>query len=28
VLPDNQGAIRFYRSHGLVDEAIHLEKHF
>jgi ribosomal protein S18 acetylase RimI-like enzyme len=27
VLPDNQGAIRFYHSHGLVDEAIHLEKH-
>jgi ribosomal protein S18 acetylase RimI-like enzyme len=26
-LPDNPGAIRFYRAHGLVDEAIYLEKH-
>jgi ribosomal protein S18 acetylase RimI-like enzyme len=26
-LPDNQGAIRFYRAHGLVDEAVYLEKH-
>ena len=26
-LPENQGAIRFYRSHGLVDEAVYLEKH-
>ena len=27
-LPDNEGAIRFYRAHGLVDEAVYLEKHF
>jgi ribosomal protein S18 acetylase RimI-like enzyme len=27
-LADNLGAIRFYRAHGLVDEAIYLEKHF
>jgi ribosomal protein S18 acetylase RimI-like enzyme len=27
-LSDNEGALRFYRSHGLVDEAILLEKHF
>ena len=26
-MPDNDGAIRFYRSHGLVDEAVFLEKH-
>jgi ribosomal protein S18 acetylase RimI-like enzyme len=26
-LADNQGAIRFYRAHGLVDEALYLEKH-
>jgi len=26
-LPDNQGAIRFYRTHGLMDEALYLEKH-
>jgi ribosomal protein S18 acetylase RimI-like enzyme len=26
-MPDNEGAIRFYRSHGLVDEAMFLEKH-
>jgi len=26
-MPDNDGAIRFYRSHGLVDEAMFLEKH-
>ena len=26
-LPDNQGAVRFYRAHGLVDEAVYLEKH-
>ena len=26
-MPDNEGAIRFYRSHGLVDEAVFLEKH-
>lgn len=28
VMPDNHGALRFYRSHGLVDEAVYLEKHF
>ncbi len=27
-MPDNEGARRFYRSHGLVDEAVFLEKHF
>jgi ribosomal protein S18 acetylase RimI-like enzyme len=27
-MPDNHGAIRFYHSHGLVDEAVFLEKHF
>lgn len=27
-MPDNQGAIAFYKSHGLTDEAIYLEKHF
>lgn len=27
-MPDNEGAIRFYKSHGLVDEALFLEKHF
>lgn len=27
-MPDNQGAIAFYRSHGLTDEAVYLEKHF
>jgi ribosomal protein S18 acetylase RimI-like enzyme len=27
-MADNEGAIRFYKSHGLVDEAIFLEKHF
>lgn len=26
-LPDNEGAQRFYRAHGLVDEAVFLEKH-
>lgn len=26
-LPDNAGAIRFYRAHGLTDEAVLLEKH-
>jgi len=26
-MPDNERAIRFYRSHGLVDEAVFLEKH-
>lgn len=25
---DNEGARRFYKSHGLVDEAVFLEKHF
>ncbi|MGE5580153.1 MAG: N-acetyltransferase family protein [Bacillota bacterium] len=28
VMPDNEGALRFYRAHGLVDEAVYLEKHF
>ena len=28
VMPDNTGAIRFYKKHGLTDEAIFLEKHF
>jgi ribosomal protein S18 acetylase RimI-like enzyme len=28
VMPDNAGALRFYRAHGLVDEAVYLEKHF
>ena len=27
-MPDNQEAQAFYRKHGLVDEAIYLEKHF
>jgi ribosomal protein S18 acetylase RimI-like enzyme len=27
-MPDNHRAIKFYRSHGLVDEAVYLEKHF
>jgi ribosomal protein S18 acetylase RimI-like enzyme len=27
-MPDNQKAIAFYKSHGMVDEAIFLEKHF
>jgi ribosomal protein S18 acetylase RimI-like enzyme len=27
-MPGNQGAQRFYRAHGLVDEALFLEKHF
>ena len=27
-MPDNVRAIRFYRAHGLVDEAVLLEKHF
>ena len=27
-MPDNHGAISFYRSHGLTDEAFYLEKHF
>jgi ribosomal protein S18 acetylase RimI-like enzyme len=28
VMPDNEGALRFYQAHGLVDEAVLLEKHF
>lgn len=28
VMPDNPGAIRFYRRHGLTEEAVFLEKHF
>lgn len=28
VMPDNAGALRFYRSRGLTDESIFLEKHF
>ena len=28
VMPDNERAIRFYRSQGLVEEALFLEKHF
>ena len=28
VMPDNEQAIRLYRQHGLVDEALFLEKHF
>jgi ribosomal protein S18 acetylase RimI-like enzyme len=27
VMPDNEGAQRLYRSHGLVDEAVYLETH-
>jgi ribosomal protein S18 acetylase RimI-like enzyme len=27
-MTDNEGAIRFYKRHGLVDEAVFLEKHF
>ncbi len=27
-MPDNEGAIRFYKTHGLTDEAVFLEKHF
>lgn len=27
-MPDNAGALGFYRSHGLVDEAVFLERHF
>ena len=27
-MPGNDGAQRFYRAHGLVDEALFLEKHF
>jgi ribosomal protein S18 acetylase RimI-like enzyme len=28
VMPDNAGAIRFYRRHGLAEEVMSLEKHF
>lgn len=28
VMPENEGAIRFYRSHGLGEEALFLERHF
>ncbi len=28
VMPTNQRAIKFYRRHGLADEALFLEKHF
>jgi ribosomal protein S18 acetylase RimI-like enzyme len=27
-MPDNAGAIRFYKTHGLTDQAVFLEKHF
>jgi ribosomal protein S18 acetylase RimI-like enzyme len=27
VMPGNEGALRFYRAHGLVDEAVFLERH-
>jgi ribosomal protein S18 acetylase RimI-like enzyme len=27
-MPDNQGAIRFYKSHGLTEEVVLLERHF
>ncbi|MCE5209782.1 MAG: GNAT family N-acetyltransferase [Chloroflexi bacterium] len=27
-MPDNGGAIRFYRKHGFGDEAVYLERHF
>jgi len=27
-MPDNAGAIKFYKRHGMVDEAVYLEKHF
>ena len=27
-MPDNEGAIKFYKRHGMVDEAVYLEKHF
>ncbi len=27
-MQDNLDAVRFYKSHGLVDEALYLEKHF
>jgi ribosomal protein S18 acetylase RimI-like enzyme len=28
VMPDNEAAIRFYKRHGLVEEALFLERHF
>ena len=28
VMPENEGAIRFYKRHGLVEEALFLEMHF
>jgi ribosomal protein S18 acetylase RimI-like enzyme len=28
VMPDNTGAIRFYKRHGLTEEALFLERHF
>lgn len=28
VMPDNDGAIRFYKRHGMTDEALFLESHF
>lgn len=28
VMPDNEEAIRFYKRHGLVEEALYLERHF
>lgn len=28
VMPDNEGAIRFYKRHGLLEEALFLERHF
>jgi ribosomal protein S18 acetylase RimI-like enzyme len=28
VMPDNHRAIKFYRTHGLAEEALFLERHF
>ena len=28
VMPENEGAVRFYKRHGLVEEALFLERHF
>jgi ribosomal protein S18 acetylase RimI-like enzyme len=28
VMPENEGAIRFYKRHGLLEEALFLERHF
>lgn len=28
VMPENEGAIRFYKRHGLTEEALFLERHF